>query len=106
LVLGRFLAPPPERFGAQEASFFARWFCFSSGSYSYPSGSCRSNLINAIRWKRNLGAPNLNVREYFSGTDPLPLQNVEQKIAKKTKMMFEFSDHSFCSSFSLFPYVS
>jgi len=32
LVLGRFLAPPPERFGAQEASFFARWFCFSSGA--------------------------------------------------------------------------
>jgi len=28
--LERFLAPPPERFGAQEASFFARWFCFSS----------------------------------------------------------------------------
>jgi len=24
LVLGRFLAPSPERFGAQEASFFAR----------------------------------------------------------------------------------
>jgi len=52
-------------------------------------------LINAIRVEEDLGAPNLSVREYFSGVDLLPLQNVEQKIAKKTKMMFEFSDHHF-----------
>jgi hypothetical protein len=57
-------------------------------------------------WKRNLGAPNLSVLEYFSGAHLLPLQNVEQKIAKKTKMMFELVDHSFCPSFSLFPYVN
>ena len=31
---------------------FARWI-FSSDSYSYPSGSCQNNMINAIRWKRN-----------------------------------------------------
>jgi len=27
---------------------FARWFCFSSGSYSYPSTHARDHLINAI----------------------------------------------------------
>jgi len=57
-----FLAPPPKRFGAQEASFFARWICFSSGSYSYPSGSCRSIWSMRSAWKRNLGAPNLSRR--------------------------------------------
>jgi len=36
VVVGeRFLAPPPKRFGAQEASFLLAGFV-SSGSYSYP----------------------------------------------------------------------
>jgi hypothetical protein len=49
-------------FGDASSSFWLVGFCFSSGSYSYPSTQARDHLINAIRWKRNLGAPNLSRR--------------------------------------------
>src|ERR1700730_17642224 len=49
--------------GLRVEVYFWRRFLFrwrvgfvSSGSYSYPSGSCRSNFINSISWKRNEGA--------------------------------------------------
>jgi hypothetical protein len=32
----------------------------SSGSYSYPSGSCRSNMINAISLEEELGRAQSN----------------------------------------------
>jgi hypothetical protein len=42
----------------------ARWFLFSSGSYSYPSGNCRDHMINAIYVEEERGrAPNLSVEQ-------------------------------------------
>jgi len=42
-------------FGSASSSCLLVGFLFSSGSYSYPSGSCRSNLINAIGLEEELG---------------------------------------------------
>ena len=38
----------------------ARWFLFSSGSYSYPSRRRGSNLINAISLEEELGRAQSN----------------------------------------------
>jgi hypothetical protein len=42
-------------FGDASSSFLLVGFCFSSGSYSYPSTQARDHLINAISVEEELG---------------------------------------------------
>jgi hypothetical protein len=84
-----FVFPAPKAFGVRELLV------------------CRSsNLINAISVEEELGRAQSKRSRIFLGSRSASLQGVEQKVAKKTKAMSEFSDHSFCPSFSLLRYVN